>query len=103
MIVQIEKKQVSVEKRLIDHRLCGGGGCKTCRQMGTQFRSVQIPNLGPMPSDEDSFESERERCPCYEGISINAGVSQCTHADHREDGEWCEVISCPRVVDKNDL
>jgi hypothetical protein len=29
---------------------------------------------------------------------VNAGVSQCTHADAVDDGQWCDVELCPLVV-----
>ena len=83
---------------LIDHRLCGGGGCATCHERGTELVAVMRPAGGPMPRDEAAFEAAREECPCYAGYSINAGVSQCTHADRRDDGEWCEPGACPLVA-----
>jgi hypothetical protein len=85
------------ERRLIDHRACGGGGCDGCRNIGTA-RVAVLHAVGPaMPSDESAFEMARESCGCYEGIKVNEGVAQCTHADHRDRGEWCEVESCPLV------
>ncbi len=53
-----------------------------------------------MPQAEEAFMAARETCPCYQGISINLGVAQCTHADHHDDGEWCEPRSCPVAIVK---
>lgn len=54
-----------------------------------------------MPPDQDEFETAREDCPCYEGMSINRGVHQCMHAD--SDGEWCDVETCPLVTPNAEL
>lgn len=59
---------------------------------------ASAPSLNPLPRDEAAFQAAREHCPCYEGHPINAGVSQCTHAGHRDDGEWCDMDECPRVM-----
>jgi len=82
---------------LIDHRDCGGGGCTGCANSGTKMARQLRPAGLSMPQDEQVFAAARELCPCYEGIKINAGVAQCTHADRRDDGEWCEQPSCPAI------
>lgn len=83
--------------RLIDHRQCGGGGCHTCQHTGTEIVPVAQPaDLTPF-ADEMAFHVGRETCACYEGYPIHAGVAQCTHAGHRDDGEWCEPRWCPRM------
>lgn len=80
---------------LIDHRSCGGGGCKACKRSGTELVEMSRPAL-VMPSDEDEFDSAREDCPCFEGIAVNDGVTQCTHADAYDD--CCNVDVCPLVA-----
>jgi len=90
------RRRTPTRRVLVDHRTCGGGGCSRCNERGTKM--VVVLRVGaPMPRDAEAFEAARERCPCYEGYSINAGVSQCTHADRRDDGEWCELGVCPLV------
>lgn len=84
---------------LIDCRDCGGAGCNKCRQSGTRMVALVKPAGLRMPLAEQAFEAARETCPCYQGCSINAGVAQCTHADH-DDGDWCEPRSCPVAVSK---
>lgn len=84
-------------RRLIDHRLCGGGGCHTCQHTGTQIVITDRPAGLLIPAGEEAFDAARETCPCYEGYSINSGVKQCTHADHKRDGEWCEIRWCPAL------
>jgi hypothetical protein len=78
----------------IDHRDCGGGGCDGCHNTGTQRSRTTAPAIS-MPCDDAEFERARESCPCYEGISINADVAQCTHAWASSGGEVCSVDSCP--------
>lgn len=99
--VRVEKRERLTPRRvLVDHRLCGGGGCAKCHQRGTELVAVTATAVGPIPRVEAAFKAAREQCPCYEGYPINAGVSQCTHASHRDDGEWCELSACPRVADE---
>lgn len=99
--VRVEKRARPIQRRvLVDHRMCGGAGCAKCRQRGAALVAVTSPAVGPIPRDEAAFQAAREHCPCYEGHSINAGVAQCTHAGHRYDGEWCELSSCPRVLQR---
>jgi len=80
--------------RLIDCIECGGSGCDECRQDGRQFVQV-IRVKGVMPASEEAFLEQREKCPCYMGISINEDVHQCTHADAQAEGEICEPVACP--------
>lgn len=90
-----------MKRVLIDHRPCGGAGCSDCSELGTELVETTRRVTPVMPRDEVAFMTARERCPCYEGISINAGVSQCTHAGHADGGEFCEPDSCP-LVQKED-
>lgn len=83
---------------LIDCRDCGGAGCKKCRNTGARMTPLVRPKGLLMPRNPDAFENAREACPCYQGCSINAGVSQCTHADHHDDNEWCEPRACPVAI-----
>lgn len=83
----------------IDHRSCGGSGCKGCNGSGVVLARATRPAGVSMPDAEDAFDDARQACPCYEGYSINAGVRQCSHADRQDDGEWCELHHCP-IVDR---
>ncbi|MNX99679.1 hypothetical protein D3C86_1321430 [compost metagenome] len=85
---------------LIDCRDCGGGGCPECREKGVRMVALVRPKDLHMPRALDHFMEVRESCPCYQGFSINHGVAQCTHADHRDEGECCEPRSCPVVAAK---
>ncbi len=82
----------------IDHRDCGGGGCHGCRWKGTEkvapVRNAEVT----MPADEAAFEEQRQDCPCYQGISINAGVSQCIHAGNCGEESVCCIEDCPIVA-----
>ena len=51
-----------------------------------------------MPADKDAFEDERHNCPCYQGISINAGVSQCIHVGNCGEESVCCIEDCPIVA-----
>lgn len=85
-------------KILIDHRDCGGSGCDGCRRKGTEkVRPVRDAGVA-MPADEDDFEEERQSCPRYQGISINAGVSQCIHAGNCGEESVCCIEDCPIVA-----
>lgn len=88
---------------LIDHRACGGGGCSGCKNKGTALVALMSPAYGPMPHDEAAFEEAREECPCYEGLSVNDGVAQCTHIDRNDGGEWCEPGKCPLVLPNHEI
>lgn len=81
-------------KVLIDHRQCGGSGCKACKHTGTQKVFPTRP-IFTMPEDDAEFERARLNCdcPCYEGITMNEGVTQCSHADSKSD--WCSSDVCP--------
>jgi len=81
---------------LIDHRPCGGAGCKVCRGTGTATTGTSRPTGLAIRSQH--FATDRERCPCFEGYPINADVAQCTHADHPDDGEFCAAEVCPLIV-----
>lgn len=81
---------------LIDHRACGGGGCKSCRNTGTATVECHAPHITfKVRSDAEGFEEDRQNCPCYEGFKINDGVDQCTHPDNRLSANWCETYTCP--------
>lgn len=67
---------------------------------GTEVAETHQPDL-TMPEDEDAFFEAREACPCYEGVSINRGASQCMHPD--ADGELCDVDTCPLVTPNAEL
>lgn len=83
-------------KRLIDHIECGGGGCPGCKDAGTELRDVErVAFLKRGRTEEEHETVVRESCSCYQGISVNEGVAQCLHADHRDGGEWCDLRSCP--------
>ena len=83
-----------MSKILIDHRPCGGSGCRGCGNRGTALVEQRRPDWS-RPADPAAFETARELCPCYEGFPINAEVSQCTHADRKDDGQWCSFEDCP--------
>lgn len=85
-------------KILIDHRDCGGGGCEGCRNKGTEKIHPERSAGEVMPADEDAFEDERQSCPFYQGISINAGVCQCSHEDNCGDESVCCIEDCPIVA-----
>lgn len=81
---------------LVDCHHCGGGGCLHCRETGvTTVRCEAPPGDFTVRADEDGFEADRENCPCYEGVKINAGVDQCIHPENRGPENWCERESCP--------
>lgn len=90
--------QHTPKRRLIDHRACGGGGCAGCKQTGVKVVAVLHPVGLSMPADEAAFEVARHSCACYEGISVNEGVAQCRHAEHRRGGEWCQFDDCPAIA-----
>lgn len=81
---------------LIDCRRCGGGGCLHCRETGVATVRCEAPPADfTVRADEAGFEADRENCPCYEGVKINAGVDQCAHPDNRDSENWCDRESCP--------
>lgn len=82
--------------RLIDHRDCGGAGCRGCKNTGTELVETiaRVAFLHRSTAEEQHLQA-REACPCYQGISVNEGVAQCTHAGHRDGGEWCSLEDCP--------
>ena len=85
---------------LIDHRECGGGCCKKCKNTGTMRVQPYAPSALVIPADEINFEIARLDCPCYEGISINAGVSQCSHPRASAIESACELFACPALADE---
>lgn len=90
------------ERVLIDCRTCGGSGlahggrCRNCRGTGTTLRAVHYPTAGhAVRGDDDGFEADRQDCPCYEGICINAGVAACRHPNNRSSDRACAIDACP--------
>lgn len=85
-----------VTKALIDCRDCGGSGCRRCRHKGVRSVRCEPPPADfTVRADADGFQADREDCPCYEGVKINAGVDQCTHPDNRAPENWCDPERCP--------
>lgn len=86
-------------KALIDHRACGGDGCKGCRSTGTETVDCHSPPASfTVRGDAEGFEQDRQNCPCYEGFKINDGVDQCTHPGNRIPANWCEPYLCPLLA-----
>lgn len=85
-------------KILIDHRACGGSGCKACRNRGVAYVRPRTPAGLTLPNDPQGFEVARQECPCYQGISINADVTQCSHPQSRSD--YCSLDDCPALLPK---
>ncbi|MGH8156616.1 MAG: hypothetical protein ACREPQ_00720 [Rhodanobacter sp.] len=97
------------ERVLIDCHGCGGSGqggsmkkpcaCTTCRGRGTTLRAVHTPPLGfTVRGDNDGFVSDREDCPCFEGICINADVAACRHPNNSHYERDCSSEACPIAV-----
>ena len=83
-------------KILIDHRACSGGGCEDCKGKGTaRVKPLAPPDLS---ISADDFEEARQGCPCYEGIKVNAEVSQCSHPKARQFDSWCSLHDCPALT-----
>ena len=81
---------------LCDCRWCGGSGCDECDFDGVEeVVCVVPPATFTVSVDEEGFDADRQDCPCYEGVKINAGVVQCTHPDNRDPENWCDRESCP--------
>lgn len=102
MTAQTEGKATTKNKgakALIDHLECGGGGCKGCRNTGTEMVVRHAPPAKfTVRQDAEGFEQDREDCPCYEGFKINDGVNQCTHPENRAAANWCEPRLCPLLT-----